>query len=135
MIGERCEMIIRRSLSALFLLLMTCNALSAKGGSYRMEDRYNPQHVDNLPAEVRTSIFRTCKEPSTCKEPKALHPFAAYSDGSRKIELHFEHFLCNGGDSYCRPSGCLHQVWVWERGHYRLTQSFYAPAGDRIGAW
>ena len=120
-------MIVRRSLSILFTLLMTCNGLSAKGGPYRMEDRYNPQHIDNLPAEIRTSILRKCKD------PKALHPFAAYSDGSRKIELHFEHFLCDGDGSYCRPSGCLHQVWVLVHGRYRLMQSLYAPAGDRIG--
>ncbi len=122
-------MIVRQSLYVLFTLLMTCNGLSAKGGTYRMEDRYNPQHIDNLPAEIRTSILRKCKD------PKALHPFAAYSDGSKKIELHFEHFLCDGSGSYCRPSGCLHQVWVLVGGHYRLMQSFYAPSGDRIGPW
>ena len=122
-------MIIARSLCVLSAMLMTCNGLSAKGGTYRMEDLYNPQHIDNLPPEIRTTIHRRCKN------PKALHPFAAYSDGSRKIALHFEHFLCEGGGSYCRPSGCLHQVWVLERGQYRLIQSFYAPAGDRIGPW
>ena len=120
-------MIIFRSLYVLFALLITCNGLSAKGGSYRMEDRYNPQHIDSLPAEIRTSILRKCKE------PKALHPFAAYSDGSNKIELHFEHFLCVGNGNYCRSSGCLHQVWILVGGHYRLMRSFYAPAGDRIG--
>jgi hypothetical protein len=122
-------MIVARSLYVLFALLMTCNGLSAKGGSYRMEDRYNPQHIDNLPPEIRTSILRKCKD------PKALHPFAAYSDGSNKIELHFEHFLCDGDGGYCRSSGCLHQVWVLVGGHYRLMHSFYAPAGDRIGPW
>ena len=68
-------MIFARSFYILFALLMTCNSLSAKGGTYRMEDRYNPQHIDNLPAEIRTSILRKCKD------PKALHPFAAFSDG------------------------------------------------------
>ena len=122
-------MIGARSFYIIFALLMTCNGLSAKGGTYRMEDRYNPQHIDNLPADIRTSILRKCRD------PKALHAFAAYSDGSRRIELHFEHFLCDGDGSYCRPSGCLHQVWVLVRGHYRLIQSFYAPPGDRIGPW
>ena len=122
-------MIVRRSLLVLCALLVICNELSAKGGPYRMEDRYNPQHIDDLPAEIRSSILRKCKD------PKALHPFAAYSDGSRKIELHFEHFLCDGNGSYCRPSGCLHQVWVLLRGHYHLMRSLYALTGDRIGPW
>lgn len=122
-------MILRRSLFALFALLMICDELPAKGGTYRMEDRYNPQHIDNLPAEIRSAVLRKCKN------PKALHPFAAYSNGSRTIELHFEHFLCDEDGSYCRPSGCLHQIWFLVRGHYYLMQSFYAPTGDRIGPW
>jgi hypothetical protein len=112
----------------LFALLLTCTELSAKG-TYRMEDRYNPQHIDTLPPEVRDSILRKCSE------PKALHPFAKYSNGSRRIELHFEHFVCDGVGSYCNPSGCLHEVWALVRGHYHLERSYYAPAGDQVGPW
>jgi len=118
----------RRYLYALVALL-TCSELLAKGGTYRMEDRYNPQHIDNLPPEIRSSILRQCSE------PKALHPFASYSDGAKRIELHFEHFVCDGDGSYCTQSGCLHQVWILVHGHYRLMQNFYSPAGDRIGPW
>lgn len=118
-----------RYLCVLFALLLTCTELFAKGGTYRMEDRYNPQHIDNLPPEIRSSILRKCSE------PKALHPFASFSDDAKKIELHFEHFVCDGDGSYCTASGCLHQVWIRVNGHYHLKQSFYAPAGDRIGPW
>lgn len=118
----------RRYLYALVALL-TCSELLAKGGTYRSEDRYNPQHIDNLPPEIRSSILRQCSE------PKALHPFASYSDGAKRIELHFEHFVCDGDGSYCTQSGCLHQVWILVHGHYRLMQNFYSPAGDRIGPW
>jgi hypothetical protein len=38
--------------------------------------------------------------------------------------------VCDGDDTYCTASGCLHQVWVSVRGHYRLFRSYYAPAGD-----
>jgi hypothetical protein len=65
---------------------MHCEPL-AKGDNYQMEDRYNPQHIDSLPPEIRKSIL--CQ----CDEPKASHPFASYSDGSKRIELHFEHFV------------------------------------------
>ncbi len=118
-----------RCLYVISALLLTCTELFAKGGTYRMEDRYNPQHIDNLPPEIRSSILHRCSD------PKALHPFASYSDDAKRIELHFEHFVCDGDGSYCTASGCLHQVWILVRGHYHLKQSFYAPAGDRIGPW
>ena len=117
----------RRCLYILSALLLTCTDLLAKGGTYRSEDRYNPQHIDNLPPEIRGSILRQCSE------SKALHPFASYSSDGKRIELHFEHFVCDGDGSYCGPSGCLHQVWILVHGRYRLKQSFHAPAGDRIG--
>lgn len=122
MTGVRCLY----TVTALFL---TCTTLFAKGGTYRTEDRYNPQHIDSLPPEIRSAILRRCNE------PMALHPFASYSDAAKRIELHFEHFVCGGKGSgaraYCGPSGCLHQVWVLVGGHYRLLRSFYTPAGDR----
>jgi hypothetical protein len=106
-------------------LLLTDAQLSAKGGSFHTEDRYNSQHIDNLPIEIRNSILHKCST------PKALHPFARYFDGDKRIVLHFEHFVCDGGDDpYCTNSGCLHQVWVSAGGHYRLVRSYYTPAGD-----
>jgi hypothetical protein len=35
----------------LFALLLTCTEHLAKGGSYHMEDRYNPEHIDSLAPE------------------------------------------------------------------------------------
>jgi hypothetical protein len=105
-------------------LLLTCSPSYAKGGNYHTEDRYNPQHIESLPAEVRNSIFHRCAE------PKALHPFASYFDNSRRIVLHFEHLLCDGDGAYCSSSKCLHQVWVSVGDHYRLERSYYAPAGE-----
>lgn len=106
------------------IVLLTCSQALAKGGSYHMEDRYNPQHIDSLPSEVRSSILHRCAE------PKALHPFASYFDNSRRIVLHFEHFVCDGDGTYCTSSGCLHQVWLSVGSHYRLVRSYHAPAGD-----
>ena len=64
-------MIITRCLCALTAILLTCGLLSAKGGSYHTEDRYNPQHISSLPLEIRNSILHRCSE------PKALHPLPA----------------------------------------------------------
>ena len=122
-------MISARCLYVIFALLLTCNELSAKAGNVQTEDRYNPQHIDRLPPEIRDSILRKCDD------PKALHQFAGYFDDSKRIVLHFEHFVCDGDGTYCGPAGCLHQVWALVRGHYHLMRSFYAPAGDRVGPW
>jgi hypothetical protein len=116
-----------RYLYVLCSLLLTCTELLAKGGNYHTDDRYSLQHIDSLPPEIRSSIVRKCND------PKALHPFARYSDNAKRIELHFEHFVCDGDGCYCGPSGCLHQNWVLVRGHYHLLRSFYAPAGDSVG--
>jgi hypothetical protein len=113
-----------RYLCVFVALLLTCAQALARGNSSTSEDRYNPQHIDSLPPEIRNSILRKCSM------PKALHPFARYSEGSKKIVLHYEHFLCDGDGTYCSPSGCLHQVWALVRGHYVLVRSYYAAVGD-----
>ena len=101
------------------------HAASKGGGGFSSaEDRYNPQHIDSLPPEIRNSILRRCST------PKALHPFASYFDNFKRIVLHFEHFVCGDDTTYCTPSGCLHQVWISGGGHYRLVRIYYAPASD-----
>jgi len=116
-------MTVARCLSAFMVMLLACGQLSARGG-YHSEDRYNPQHIASLPLEVRASVIHRCST------PRALHSFAIYFDNLRGVVLHFEHFLCDGEDTYCTASGCLHQVWVSVGGHYQLLRSYYAPAGD-----
>ena len=113
-------MMVRRLICAIVVALLSGGYASAKGGSMRSEDRYNPQHIESLPAEVRGAVMRRCGT------PKALHEFAAYSDHER-IVLHYEHFYCEGRDVFCNASGCLHQVCVRSGGHYRLLRSYYAP--------
>ena len=90
-------MIIARCFSTLIALLLACSQSSAT--NYRTEDRYNPQHIDSLPLQVRDSIFRRCAG------PKALHTFARYFDGSKQIILHFEHFICDGTAPFAVPRG------------------------------
>jgi len=105
-------------------VLLTCTQSSAKGGSVRSEDRYNPQHIDGLPPEIRNAIYHKCST------PRALHDFASYSENMHRIVLHFEHFYCDERNALCNPSGCLHLVYFLSGGHYRLIGSYYAPAGD-----
>ena len=75
------------SFCTLVAILLTCEQASAKGGSYHTEDRYNPQHIDSLPPEIRSSIVRRCNT------PKALHPLASYFDNFKMIVLHLAGLL------------------------------------------
>lgn len=84
--GALHHMIASRCLCALILMSLLSNQSSAKGGGMHSEDRYNPQHIDSLPPEIRNAIYHRCSA------PRALHPFASYFDNSKRIVLHFEHF-------------------------------------------
>ena len=88
------------------------------------EAPYNPQHIQGLPTNVRNHVM------SMCRTPRALHTFSSYDENLQRVVLHFEHFYCENGGSFCGPSGCLHQVYVLTRGHYKLLRGYYAPAGE-----
>jgi hypothetical protein len=114
-------MTVARCLCAFIALLLMCAPSSAKGGSLRSEDRYNPQHIESLPSEIRSAIMRKCST------PRALHDFAKYSENLQRVVLHFENFYCDNQHTFCAASGCLHEVYVSAGGHYRLRQSYYSP--------
>jgi hypothetical protein len=121
------SMILARCLCALTLIVLPGDPSFAKGGAFRTEGRYNPQHIDDLPPEVRGAIYRMCGA------PKALHPFASYSDNMHRIVLHFEHFYCQQRDDFCRQSGaCLHEVYETRDHHFRLIRRYFSePASEQ----
>ena len=84
----------------------------------------NSEHIDHLPADVRRAVLAMCPKPAS-----AGHYFGLYLNNSQQINLHFEHFNCEGR-SYCNSSGCLHQTYRLGGGHYRLAKSFYASGND-----
>ena len=95
----------------------------ARGGPLHLFDPpWNPQHINGLPAEVRSTLAHMCSG------AQAQHQFAVYSQNV--LVLHFEHFRCGDGRATCTRAGCLHQVYVSTAGRYRLSKSYYAPAGD-----
>ncbi len=112
--------ILMLSVSTLILSLLCPTAGSAKGGTYGVEDRYNPQHITSLPPEVRQIVV------SKCKEPRATHEFSSYRDGTAEIVLHYEHLLCELSNVYCTSNACLHEVYRRTlQGRYKLIRSFY----------
>jgi hypothetical protein len=104
-------------------LLATASLASptfARGTLHRLDPAWNPEHIRGLPAEVRSALAHTCGD------LQAGHQFASYSQGSRVLVLHFEHFRCGDRGARCTRVGCLHQVYTRTDGRYRLSRSYYA---------
>ena len=104
-------------------------SVEARGGIVA-EDRWNAQHIDQLPAEVRTAISSYAR---ACGSPVAAeHSFALYfrSGNANLIGLHFEHLRCTDRAAVCKAAGCLHQVYISTGGRYRLLRSSYVPELD-----
>jgi hypothetical protein len=108
----------------LFAITGQASLAFARGGGLHSEDRWNSQHIDGLPGEVRNAVARMCADSRT------EHQFAGYFQNSRVLVLHFEHFRCGDRGALCTQAGCLHQVYVSTGGRYRLLRSYYAPEGD-----
>ena len=103
------------------------NSASARS-SMPSEDRWNPQHIDGLPSEVRSAISsyaRICGGPLAAEQSFARY----FQKGTVKlIGLHFENIRCGNRASVCKASGCLHQVYISTGGGpYRLLKSSYVP--------
>jgi hypothetical protein len=113
---------------AVAVVLMTLTLQSFDGlakGTFRFEDRYNPEHIESLPLEIRQAVA------SKCPEPRALHDFAKYREGTAQIVLHYEHLLCGLSHIYCTQAGCLHQLYGRSaQGHYKLLRSGYVTQPD-----
>jgi hypothetical protein len=97
----------------------------ARGGMFYSHDPWNPEHINQLPAEIRNAVKRICSGSSW-----ATHNFATYFQNSQVIKLHFEKFQCDSKEPFCTPVGCLHQTYVLTGSQYRLSSSYYAPGTD-----
>lgn len=96
----------------------------ARSGLSTADHPLNPEHINQLPPEVRNALSRLCG-PSL----RAAHYFATYSENSRFLNLHFEHSQCQS-QRVCTQAACLHQVYVLTKGRYRLFKSYYGPSDD-----
>jgi hypothetical protein len=105
-------------------LLSLTSAAFSRGGAAG-EDRWNPEHIGGLPADVQAGIARICGP-----KAHAEHYFATFFDNSQRIKLHFEHAHCRNDQPICNSTGCLHQEYISTGGHYRLLRSYYGPSAD-----
>ena len=98
--------------------------VAGASGQHVKDDPWNPEHINHLPAEVRTAVLAKC-----LTVPTAGHYFVTYFHD--QINLHFENFHCGtAGSIFCNGSQCLHQVYKLTGGHYRLAKSFYGSGND-----
>jgi len=109
----------------LFAITGQTSLAFARGGVISaLDPPLNPQHINGLPAEVRSALAHMCRG------AQAQHRFAGYSQNLRTLVLHFEYLHCGDRNAFCTKAGCLHQVYVSDGGRYRLLRSYYAPEGD-----
>jgi hypothetical protein len=106
-------------------LSLSCVANSAAVAQHVKDPPWNPDHIDHLPPEVRSSVLVMC-----AKSPSAGHYFATFLQNAQQINLHFEKFHCEEGPAFCNAAGCLHKVYALTAGHYHLVKSFYGSGND-----
>ncbi|MEW6644241.1 MAG: hypothetical protein AB1586_27295 [Pseudomonadota bacterium] len=109
--------IVHSLLLALLLLPVAQRAL-ARGG-LAGENPWNPEHVTQLPAEIRAQVEQLAKACGI--PPAATHYFALSLDTpqARFIALHFEDFACADRAAICDAAGCQHDIYVSAGGPYR----------------
>jgi hypothetical protein len=101
------------------------SAAVARASQTSNDPSWNSEHISRPPEEIRKVLIRLCGETAF-----AAHYFATYSDNSRLVNLHFEHFQCRAHKAFCTPAGCLHQVYGRSGGRYRLLRSYFGPDND-----
>jgi hypothetical protein len=115
-------------LSATCILLLAVFAQSsafARAGSFSHDEPWNPEHIDRLPPEVRSAVVHMCPV-----RPNAAHYFATYLDHSKVVKLHFEHFNCEGGQTYRHADQCLREEFRLIGARYQPARSYYARCDD-----
>jgi hypothetical protein len=115
---------IARSIATALLLNFVCqmSPAIARGGAGTADPPWNSEHIDQLPAEVRSAISHLCG-PSL----RAAHYFATYSENSRFLNLHFERSQLQ---NFPPQAGYLHQVYILRNRRYRLFRSYYGSGND-----
>jgi hypothetical protein len=81
---------------------------------------WNPQHIAQLPNEIRSALARRCGN-----ELAAQHYFAGYFDNARIVVLNFGLLRCGDRAAFCVQGKCLHQVYGLQNARYRLVREYY----------
>lgn len=107
----------RAAVLGLSLLSLTNTASARAAGTAHA--RWNPAHVDQLPAELRGALERACGP-----DLRAEHEFATYFHDGRVIVLHPGHLRCGQAVPACSGSRCLRQVYVSDGKRVRFVGTY-----------
>jgi hypothetical protein len=91
----------RTAIPAVFL------AAPAAQAQFARDPPGNAEHIDRLPADVRSAVLAKCP--------------------TRPV--HDERLHCAGA-SFCNASGCLHRTFKLSAGHYHLAKTIYGSRND-----
>lgn len=90
------------------------------------QDRWNPAHLRNLPPDILAIVQ---KWDAACGGSiAAAQQFALYLtvSGVEFVALHFDDFRCSNKSVHCGTTGCLHEVYVSNKGRYRRVLTVHA---------
>jgi hypothetical protein len=99
----RKSLALKFTVSVALVLELGFISAQARGGRISLEDRWNPQHINVLPVEIRSAIAPYAR---ACGGALAAeHSFARYfqSGTAKLIGLHFEYLRCADRAAVCRP--------------------------------
>ena len=108
---------------AVALLCLSGTLQPAYSHSGVAQDRWNPAHLGNLPPEIRVIVQKW--EAACGGSLAAAQQFALYLTvpGAEFVALHFG----RGNKSvHCGTTGCLHEVYVANKGGYRRVLTVHA---------
>ncbi|CCE01682.1 conserved exported hypothetical protein [Bradyrhizobium sp. STM 3809] len=100
-------------------------AAIARGSAGSHDGPWNPDHIDQLPPDVRNEVLHSCPG-----HVQATHYFATYLDHAQRIRLHFENLRCDGEPVGKRGDSCLHEEFVAFGAHHHPMKRYYAPCND-----
>lgn len=117
----------RIALAILLVLVLLPGARQALArGGLGSENPWNPDHITQLPAEIRAQVAQLTK--ACGASPAATHYFAVSLDTpqARFIALHFEDFACGDRTAICDAAGCQHDIYVSAGGPFRRVLRLHA---------
>jgi hypothetical protein len=118
------DMTARSLLLALCFLLCTELPAVSKGSAVNRDDPWNPEHIDDLPVEVRQYIVGICHGPAS-----AQHDFATYSPREKRWRINLEYLRCKGLGEYRRGNQCLDVDFIEVGSRFRLAGKQYRDCG------
>ncbi|MGY2847464.1 hypothetical protein ACVIWU_002657 [Bradyrhizobium sp. USDA 4509] len=117
-------MTIRTPFLALCLVLLSIPPALSKGSVGNKHDPLDPNHVDNLPPDVRRYVAGICRG-----TPVAQHDFATYWPQEKRWRINLEYLQCGVIGEYRKGNQCMDVDFVAEGAHFRLVRKTYAACG------